>query len=207
VETFTAAYGRIIDSVSKTVAKALLVSLPKDIRQFPTIRTGAEIAAQRAAFAAFHVAVNADCDASPNFVFVRGKVLTAVATGAGRAQAGLPPYDLSCADAPGSVDYILTPNDITFINQNLLAPMNAYIETKANEKKYALASLDALYAQSKEGVTFNLQAFMGTASPYGPKISLDGVHPNAEGHRILANEAIRAINKAYGNRISEIPAS
>ncbi len=206
VATFEAAYTKIIDSVKATVPRALLVTLPKDIRQFPTIRTGTEIAAQRTAFAAFNVTVNANCDASANFVFVRGKVLTAIATGAGRAQAGLGPYDLSCADAPGTVDYILTPTDVAFINDQLLAPMNVIIEKKASDNKYAVSSLEALYATSKDGVAFNLQAFLGSATPYGPKISLDGVHPSAEGQRILANDAIRAINDRYGNAIASIAA-
>src|SRR5687768_17922667 len=56
-----------------------------------------------------------DCDASENFVFVRGKVLTAVATGVAMAPLGRP-YVLSCADIPGTVDYILTPADIEYLN-------------------------------------------------------------------------------------------
>ncbi len=201
--TFQAAYAKIIDSVSAETSKALLVSLPSDIRQFPTIRTGAEIASQRTAFAAANVTVNANCDASPNFIFVRGKVLTAVATGAARAAAGAGPFDLSCADAPNTQDFVLTPGDVTFIN-DLLAQMNTEIRAKATAKNYALFSLESLYATSKEGVPFNLQSFLGSATPYGPKISLDGVHPSAEGHRILANAAIAALNQHYEYRIPSI---
>ena len=201
--TFQASYAKIIDSVKATNAKAVLVGLPTDIRQFPTIRTGAEISAQRAAFAASNVTVNANCDASVNFIFVRGKVITAVATGAQRAMAGLGPYDLSCADEPNAQDYVLTPADVTFIN-NLLAQMNAEILAKATANDYAHFSLEVLYATSKDGVPFNLQSYLGSTTPYGPKISLDGVHPSAEGHRILANAAITAINARYDYRIGPI---
>ena len=202
-ETFQAAYGKIIDSVKATGAKAVLVGLPTDIRQFPTIRTGAEIASQRAAFTAAHVTVTADCDASPNFIFVRGKVLTAVAAGAQRKAAGLPPYDLSCADVPGTADFVLTPADITFLN-NLVAQMNAEIQSKATANQYAFFSLNSLYSISKDGVPFNLQAFLGTATPYGALISLDGVHPSAAGHTVLANAAIDALNTRYGYDIERI---
>jgi lysophospholipase L1-like esterase len=50
-------------------------------------------------------------------------------------------------------------------------------------------------------VRFDLQAFLGPPTPYGSKISLDGVHPSAEGQRILANAAIAAINARYGSSI------
>jgi len=203
-DTFRLYYSRIIDSVKATGAKAVLVGLPSDIRQFPTIRTGAEIAAQREAFTAFHVSVNADCDASPNFIFIRGKVPTAIGTGAALRQNGQPPFNLSCADIPGTQDFIVTPSDVMFIN-GLLAQMNTEIASKAADNGYALTSLEALYATSKDGVAFNVQAFIGTATPYGPKISLDGVHPNAEGHRVIANAAIMAINARYGSTIQLLP--
>jgi hypothetical protein len=34
-------------------------------------------------------------------------------------------------------------------------------------------------------------------TPYGPLISLDGVHPSAAGHHILAREAAKALNVTY----------
>ena len=134
--TFKSNYSQIIDKVKATGAKAVLVTIRTDLRNFPTIRTGPEIASQRSAFAAYNVSVNADCDASKNFVFVRGKVPTAIITGITRAGNGLGPYDLSCADVPGTVDYILTPGDIAFLN-NLAAQMSDAIESKARENGYA----------------------------------------------------------------------
>ena len=40
-------------------------------------------------------------------------------------------------------------------------------------------------------------AVMTTAQPYGPYISLDGLHPTAEGSRILADAAAVALNRTY----------
>ena len=38
---------------------------------------------------------------------------------------------------------------------------------------------------------------MTTAQPYGPYISLDGIHPSAEGQRVLADAAAMALNSTY----------
>jgi hypothetical protein len=195
--TFSANYTQIINRVVATGADAVLVTLIDDLREFPTIRTGPEIAAQRDAFAGYNVSVNANCDESPNFIFVRGKVLTAIATAAFMAGHGLGVYNLSCADVPGTPDYVLTPADITYLN-DLIHQMTALIETKASENGFAVFSLDALYGKSKNDVPFDLNAFLTSPTPYGPNISLDGVHPSAEGQKILARAASQAIQKTYG---------
>lgn len=195
--TFRSNYSNIIDSVKATGAKAVLVTIRTDLRKFPTIRTGPEIALQRSAFAAYNVSVNADCDASKNFVFVRGKVLTAIITGVTLAGNGLGPHDLSCADVPGTVDYILTPSDIAFLN-NLAAQMSDEIERKAAKNRYAFFSLGALYDKSKKHLPFELEAFLKSGAPYGTLISLDGVHPSEKGQTVLARVARHAIQRTYG---------
>jgi lysophospholipase L1-like esterase len=200
---FQEAYGKIIDSVKATGARALLVGLALDMRQFPAIRTGPELWSQRAAFAGFNVTVAANCETSPNFMFIRGIVPTAIATGAGRAAAGLGPATLSCADVPGQVDYVLTPADIQFLN-SLAAQMDAEIQSLALQNRYAFFRLEVLYAPSKDEVPFSLAAYLGSATPYGPAISLDGVHPNSTGQTILANAAISAINEAYKTRMAPV---
>lgn len=196
-ETFKSNYSQIIDGVKATEAKAVLVSIRTDLRKFPTIRTGPEIASQRLAFGAYNVTVNADCDASGNFIFVRGKVLTAIITGITSAGYGLGPYDLRCADVPGTVDYILTPGDIAFLN-NLAEQMSDEIESKARENGYAFFPLGALYNESKEDVPFDLEAFLKSDTPYGTLISLDGVHPSAKGQSVFARVARQAIQRTYG---------
>ena len=199
--TFKANYSQIIDNVKATGAKAVLVSIRTDLRNFPTIRTGPEVASQRDAFAAYNVTVNADCDESPNFIFVRGKVITAVITGLARAQHSLSPYDLSCADVPGTVDYVLTPGDISVLN-DLGEQMSDFIESTATENGYAFFAIGALYNESKRGVRFDLDRYLNSATPYGELISLDGVHPSADGQTILARAAKQAIQATYGRGTS-----
>lgn len=194
---FQAHYGQIIEQVKQSGAKALLVSLRVDITKFPTIRTGPEIAAQRAAFAAYNVSVNANCDASPNYIFVRGKVPTAVFTGIAYARMGLSPVDLSCADVPGTLDYVLTPTDVATLN-GLGEQMSDEIERHAAENGFATFPLGVLYNKSKDDFPFDLETYLRSAEPYGKWISLDGVHPSEDGHRVLARAARVAIQQTYG---------
>ena len=195
LDVFKANYGQIIDNVKATGAKAVLATLRTDLRNFPTIRTGPEIASQRSAFAAYNVTVDANCDASENFIFVRGKVLTAILTGAALGSHG--PYNLSCADVPGTADYILTPSDIAFVN-NLASQMSDEIERHAAENGYATFSLGSLYERAKDDVPFELESYLRSTTPYGELIGLDGVHPSAMGQTVLARAARQAIQRTYG---------
>jgi lysophospholipase L1-like esterase len=37
-----------------------------------------------------------------------------------------------------------------------------------------------------------------SSQPFGPYISLDGIHPSASGQSLLASAAVKAINTKYG---------
>ena len=76
--------------------------------------------------------------------------------------------------------------------------MSDEIERHAAENGYASFSLGALYDNSKDGVPFDLEAFLTSNSPYGEFISLDGVHPSAKGQTVLARAARQAIQRTYG---------
>ena len=96
---------------------------------------------------------------------------------------------------PGAVDYVLTPSDMSTINA-LMARMNTHIQTRASENGWAYSSLSSLYDLPK--VSFNLWDVLFSNTPFGPNISLDGVHPSAQGQAILATAAAQAINAKYG---------
>ncbi len=195
---FTPSYSSIIASIRQTSAQALLVLLPTDVRDFPGLRTAAEIASQRAAFATRNVSVNANCDTSPNYVSLQHRIVPVLATGAARALLGQSPADLSCADITGSREGILTPAEITSLN-TLAGQMNAHITSRATAGGFATFSLGVLYDTVKDGVAFNLNTVLTSATPFGPLISLDGVHPSAAGQAVLASAAKAAIIQTYGD--------
>jgi lysophospholipase L1-like esterase len=95
---------------------------------------------------------------------------------------------------PGAVDYVITPSDLTAIN-NRMAQMNAHIQSKATQNGYAYFTLGSLYDLSKGSL--DMYNVLFSSSPFGSNFSLDGVHPSAKGQGILAGAAVQAINAQY----------
>jgi hypothetical protein len=152
--------------------------------------------ADRAAFlAAFNVDVNADCNGSQNLLVVAAIVPAAVANGLGRKAAGLGPGGLSCTEGPSTAqDRILTPAEVDAVNAAGVQ-MSDHIRTQAAARGYAYFELEALYGLPK--APFSVVTFMTSTAPYGPNISLDGIHPSAAGSAILAAAAAQAIDARY----------
>ena len=197
---FPSGYGSIVTAIKQRATKALLVLLPTDLKKFPAVRTAAEIASQRAAFAGRNVTVHASCDTATTYVSLTMKVLPTIATGAVRAASGLGPAELSCANVPNARDGILTEADMMSLN-TAAAQINTFITNRANENGYATFSLGVLYDVAKDGVPFNLNTILTSAAPFGNLISLDATHPTAAGQAVLASAAKAAIIQKYGSII------
>lgn len=179
-------YDAVLAAVKSTGARAVLVGLPNDAAAFPSIRRAREFAAEAAALIGLGIRATANCARSTNYVFIPGYVLTLAA----RA-----PATATCTDVPGAADYVLTTEDIAVINAQI-ARMNAHIQAKAAEYGYAYFSLDAVYALPKPA--FRVSGLLFSNSPFGTNISLDGVHPSAQGQGLLAAAAAQAISAKYG---------
>jgi hypothetical protein len=193
-------YDALIDSVKKTGAKVLLAGVPKSTG-FVSLRTGDELYADRAAFLNFGVIIAADCQGSANAIFVPIKVLNAV----GAAQATGTAQTLSCTDTPGAQDNILTPADIQVLD-GVIDGMNSHIQSVAQANGWAYLDLSALWPQwvATRG-TFSIVNLLGCERPYGQFVSLDGVHPNADGYQQMANAAAEALNATYSFEIPTNP--
>ena len=57
-------------------------------------------------------------------------------------------------------------------------------------------NLDPVYALPKP--SFRVTDLLFSNQPFGPYMSLDGVHPSAAGQSLLASAAVNAINAKYG---------
>ncbi len=207
VATWAPQYTQLADAVSGAVKRGIMVGLVNDVASFPSFRRGSEIWADRATMlAAFNIEVLPDCDASANLIFVPVRIPTAVARGLGKRQAGAGTEVFSCTGGNAvTQDFVLTPGEVAIVNTQLAA-MNAHISATAERVGYAYVALEALYGRSDVKPTYSTVALMTTATPYGFAVSLDGIHPNAAGHSILAAAAARAINARYGTNIPETPA-
>jgi lysophospholipase L1-like esterase len=193
------AYDQLIAGVKTAGAKVLLVGLLSDVGNFPSLRRGAELDANRAELAQFDIFVSADCagSGSENLIYVPAKVVGAYAA----AIAGQPAVTLTCADVPGTQDYVLTPADVSALEAQLVE-MNAHIRDVAAENGFAFFDLEPLYGQRGLKSPFSATTLLMSDEPFGPFISLDGVHPSAAGHQILAREAAKSLNVTYHLAIS-----
>jgi lysophospholipase L1-like esterase len=189
-------YNTVLDRVGTVTKQALLVGLGRNIGQLPNLRRGSEVWADRAAFlAAFNVEVSANCDGSPNLMVVNIVVPGAVANGLGRRAAGLPPFVLSCAEGAFNIqDRILTPSEAAIVDAQLVQ-MSDHVRAQAAQRGYPYIELEVLYGIAK--APYSVVAQMTTATPYGPNISLDGLHPSAAGQTIIASAALQAIDSRY----------
>jgi hypothetical protein len=204
-------YDQIIAAVKSTRAKAVLVGLVNDVASLPAFRRGAELYTDGAAFNALYVDVSADCQNSKNLLFVSPVVLRVVALAQAALQQGLAMPVLSCANVPGTVDFVLTPVDVIVLNF-LLAGMNAHMQRVATLNRFAFFKLDVLYGRPDLKAPFSVFTLLGLPlelpppPPFGPLITLDGLHPSPAGHAILARAAAEAINKAHGIPLKPVAA-
>ncbi len=102
---------------------------------------------------------------------------------------------------------ILDPTEIN-IAQTAVTGYNAVIQNVANTFGFVLADMNALFNTIRQadftggykvdGMTFK------TTYVTGGLFSLDGVHPTSQGHAIIANEFIKAINTNFNANIPKI---
>ena len=198
VSVWAPQYRHVAERVDMVAKYAVLVGLVNDVRSFPAFRTGAEFWNARATFAPFNVAIAANCENNSNLLFVPYIVPVAVGTGAVYNSRGLGQFTLSCANSPAPVeDYILDAADVAAVNTQLAA-MNKVIHDEAHDRGFAYFPLGALYEDVVTKPAFSAIAIMTTPQPYGPYISLDGIHPSAEGARVIADAAATSLNLTYG---------
>src|SRR5690348_14001408 len=179
-------YDQVLAAVQSTGARAVLVGLPNNAANFPSIRRAREFFNEWPSLFALGISVSLNCYFSSNYLFVPGYLLTLLSK---------TPTTATCADVPGTADYVLTASDMNAINLRM-AQMNAHMQAKASQNGYAYFSLDAVYALPKP--RFSVSDLLFSNSPFGQYISLDGVHPSTQGQALLAIAAAQAINAAYG---------
>jgi hypothetical protein len=178
-------FDMIVDSVKSTGAPAVLVGLPDNAANFPSVRRAREFFNEWPYLLTLGISVSINCYYSSNYIFIPGYILTLLSK---------TPVTATCADVPGAVDYIITSSDLNAINARM-AQINSHIASKATENGYAFFKLAALYDLPKGSLDLYNVLFSG--NPFGSNFSLDGVHPSARGQDILANAAVQAINARY----------
>ena len=119
------------------------------------------------------------------------------------------PPIISCA--PGAVPgtpvgdiFVLDPTEQATLT-GVISAYNAYIKTKADAIGFAYYDPNILFAAKR--ATGEIPPFPNLASTnatFGPFISLDGVHPSAAAHILIANELIGVINAKYNTTLKPV---
>ncbi|MFP9099932.1 G-D-S-L family lipolytic protein [Flavobacterium sp. RHBU_24] len=111
------------------------------------------------------------------------------------------PQLINGVSVPLEDKWVLVPTEIAAINTATTA-FNTTITSIAASKNLAVADMNAILGQLREGLqTEDGQIY--TANYFSANrvntvvFSLDGVHPNARGYALIANEILKVINRHY----------
>ena len=222
VATFQANYTNVLDSVADvSPVGAVLVSVA-NVTLIPYFSRGAVywlIKNNQVPGAAFPPAFTVSANCAPIATAIPGargdSVLVPFPYGAALLQAASPPNNLprnlDCAD---TVAAIVVPRELVNLVTAVTA-YNSFISSQATARDWAyfdvnakLAQLAADTAQVRPFPYFpqgNAGDTVAVRRPFGRAFSLDGVHPSASTHRIIADTLRHVINGAYGTAIPAIP--
>ena len=89
----------------------------------------------------------------------------------------------------------------------IVSGYNTYLQTKANSIGFAFYDPNTLLTTLKAAGTVirSTPNYASPTFPFGSGMSLDGVHPGAAVHRLLANDLIGVINTKYGTSLTLVP--
>ncbi len=115
------------------------------------------------------------------------------------------PLQINGVSVPLDDQWVLTPNEQTEV-ENATAAFNAIIEAAATQAGFGFVDIENIMGQlATIGVP---SGDFRPTSEYvlGGALSLDGVHTNARGNALIANEFLKAIDATYGSNFVEAEA-
>lgn len=124
----------------------------------------------------------------------------------GAIRAGTQPDTIACAPVAGHPRllgnvYVLDGTELASLAQTVAA-YNAAIEAKANELGWAYLDPNPALAQLRQaGQIPVVPDLRQPSAAFGAYISLDGVHPAAAAHALIADLIAEAVNAKYGTNI------
>ena len=116
------------------------------------------------------------------------------------------PFNVNGVTLPLADNWVLIPSELTAI-ANATSSYNASIVAIANAKNLAIADMNAIMNQLvsglkvQDGSLYTANYFSGSSTEGSVLFSLDGVHPNARGYAVIANEIIKVINAKYKSNL------
>jgi hypothetical protein len=96
-------------------------------------------------------------------------------------------------------EFVLDANELNYL-RSVIAEYNQIIRDLATEYNLAVVDVHEFTKNLKTGFTYN-GVSMSAIFVSGGAYSLDGIHFNAKGNALLANEFLKSINSTYKSRI------
>ena len=210
-EQFEANYDAMIQQLTAGAPgiKGVLIGVVQ-VAGIPLLQQGAIVFANQAAVAQVFlqatgkaVTVSPNCNGSTSLVSLPQLIPV--------IRAGTHPPTISCAKGSDPTNplvgdlFVLDPTEQQTLGA-AIAGYNAYIESKADEIGFAYYDPNVLLAAKKaSGDIPPFPNFASTNATFGTFISLDGVHPSAAAHKVIADELIDVINAQYGTSLQPLP--
>jgi len=212
---FEANYAQMLDAIEATGASAVLIGVG-DVSVIPyasrgatywCLKTGLCPGVPAAAFP-LNFGVDVSCAPSAAVPTSSGELILVpwpvgvpkIAAAAQGAPAGIPETTLNC-----DTDPVVSPTELAGL-QSAVAGYNGYISAQAAARGMAYfdvtAALQALVATGAIPPFPDLSAALsGGSVGFGPYFSLDGVHPSALAHELVADSLASKVNQRFDTSI------
>jgi lysophospholipase L1-like esterase len=187
--------------------KGVLIGVAQ-VGNLPSLSSGGLIASSPAIQAGISAVAGTPVTVLPNCTGSTSLVNVPSLLGAIRAKTH--PAVISCAPgfpgipAPAGDIFILDATEQATLS-GVISSYNAYIKGKADAIGFAFYDPNVLFAAKRaSGEIPPFPNFASATATFGTLISLDGVHPSAAAHILIANEIIAVINGKYGTSLKPV---
>ncbi len=222
VANFQARYSTLLDSIAAAGPQGAVLIGVANVTAIPFFSRGATYWAIKNGLvpgAAFPPTFTVSANCAPIVTGIPGargdSILVPFPYGAALLVAASPPNNqprnLDCAD---TVAAIVVPKELVKLAATVQA-YNSFISAQATAHGWAyldpngrLATIGADTAQVRQFPYFpqgNAGDTVAVRRPFGRAFSLDGVHPSASAHRLIADTLRIVINAKYGTAIPAVP--
>jgi GDSL-like Lipase/Acylhydrolase len=205
---FQASYDTMIKQLLDSMPglKGVLIGVP-DASAIPLMSSGALIAASPQIQGAMALVAGQPVAVDPNCVGSAALVTAPLLLN--MIKAGAHPPLISCQADPNPANpvgniFILDPTERAQLS-GFIAGLNTYIKGKADAIGFGYWDPNpTLTGIRNSPASLPFPNFQPTGT-FGTAFSLDGVHPSAEGQKLIANNLITVINAKYGTSLKAIP--
>ena len=102
-------------------------------------------------------------------------------------------------------EFVLDAGELQYL-RGVIVEYNQIIRDLASEYNLAVVNVNEFSKNLQTGFVYN-GVTMSSKFVSGGAYSLDGIHFNAKGNALLANEFIKSINSKYKSRIPQVDAN